>query len=124
LHAEDANVGRLVAKPKKELDRPWRNPGVGKKSHSLSGVQGMELIFGKNGGVREGLTDIFQLEVGKVNHDLGRRHPVGHKIDDVGDGDAQAADRCAASQNIRVLGDAIKDVRHEFLLVIVSQALS
>lgn len=84
----------------------------------------MELIFGKNGGVREGLTDIFQLEVWKVSHDLGRRHPVGHEIDYVGDGDAEAADGCAASQNVRVLGDAIKDVRHEFLVAIVSQALS
>ncbi len=33
----------------------------------------MELIFGKNGGVREGLTDILQLEIGKVSHYLGRR---------------------------------------------------
>jgi hypothetical protein len=84
----------------------------------------MELIFGKNGGVREGLTDIFQLEVGKVSHNLGRRHPVGHEIDDVGDGDTEAADGRAASQNIRILGDAIKDVRHEFLVAIVSQALN
>lgn len=40
LHAEDANVGRLVAKPNKELDRPWRNPGIGKKSHSLQECKG------------------------------------------------------------------------------------
>jgi hypothetical protein len=78
-------------------------------------MQGVELIFGENGGVRERLTDVLYFEVRKVSHNFGRRHTVRHEIDDMGDGNAEAADGCAPGQNVRVLGDAIEGVRHESL---------
>ena len=88
------------------------------------GVQRVELVFGEHGRIRQGLADVLDLEVGKVSHDVRRRHPIRHEVDDVGHGYAEPTDARAAGQNLRVLGDAIKRLRHSVLTGTLPQVLS
>jgi sirohydrochlorin ferrochelatase len=70
----------------------------------------MDFILRQSSGVRERLANVFLLEVRQFLDDLCRCHPVRDKVDDVRDGDAKAADRRPAGEDIRVLGNAIECV--------------
>jgi hypothetical protein len=76
----------------------------------------VELVLGQRSCIGECLSDVFLFEIRQVGDDLRWRHAVGHKVDDVGDGDAEATDRRAAGQHIRILREPVERVRH--LLII------
>lgn len=113
----------LVPSLKKEQNGGGRNAGVGKETQTRLGVQRVELVFGEHGRIRQGLADVLDLEVGKVSNDVRRRHPIRHEVDDVGHGYAEPTDARAAGQNLRVLGDAIKRLRHSVLAGTLPQVL-
>lgn len=83
----------------------------------------MDFVLGEGSRVGERLANVFFLEVRQFCDDLRRRHPVGHEIDDVCNGDSQSADRCTTSEDIWVLRDAIEGSFHNtYLWFIVAQA--
>ena len=72
----------------------------------------MEFVLRKNRRVGERLTHVFLFEIRQFLDDLCRGHAVGHKIEDVCDGDAKAADSGEASHHGGILRDPIDGVRY------------
>ena len=87
---------RLVSQTLEELDRRGRYPGIREKSHGGSGVQWVELVFGKNGRVGEGLSDILDIEVRQFRDNLGRHHPIRYEINHMRNRNAKTANGCPA----------------------------
>ena len=54
---------RLMSDASEELNGRRRYPGIREKPHGGSGGQGVELVFGKHGRIREGLSDVLDVEV-------------------------------------------------------------
>ena len=95
-----------------KLHRSGRYSGVREKPHGGSGVQRVELVFGKNGRVSEGLPDVLEIEVWQVCDDLSGRHAVRHEIHDMRHRDAKAPNGRPTRQHIRVLRDAVEVRSH------------
>jgi hypothetical protein len=73
----------------------------------------VDFVLGQGGRVGERLMDVFFLEVREFRDDLRRRHPVCDEIDDMRDGDPEAADRCPPGEDGRILRDAIERAFHD-----------
>ena len=80
----------------------------------------MKLILSQHRGISKGLPNVFLFQIREIGDDLRRRHAVGHEVDDMGHGDADAVYGGPAGQHVRILGDAIERVRHVVLSVIVA----
>lgn len=97
--------------------RPWPIPRrkstvLGEMPPSASNCIGLTDEWN---GVRQGLTNVLFFKLGQVGHDLRGRHAVRYQVDDMGDGDTQAANGGSTRQDVRIHGDAIERVRHRRL---------
>jgi hypothetical protein len=109
-------MNRVVSQVSQELNGPGRDTRVGQEPHRL-GANGMQLVLRQGSRVAQRLTDVFWLEIRKVGNDLRGGHVVREEVDDVRHGDPKAANRRAAAEDIRVLGDAIEWYATVFLSV-------
>ena len=73
----------------------------------------MKFVVGQDSRVREGLPDVFFLEVRQFRDDLRRRHAICDEVNDVCDGDSKATDRRSPSEYMRVLRNPIEGVCHD-----------
>ena len=115
LQPQRTDVDLIVSKLPQELDGPRRGTCVGQEPHRL-GANGMQLVLCQGSCVGERLADVVWLEIRKVGDDLRGGHVVREQVDDVRDGNPKAANRRAAAEDIRVLGDAAECMCHRFSL--------
>ena len=111
LHAERPDVHGFMTELNQKINGDRREPRISEETHR-SGAKRVKLVLGKSRGVRQCLPNVFFFEVRQVGDDLRGRHAVGDEVDDVGDGDAKAADCGSAGQNVRILRDAVEGLRH------------
>ena len=116
-------MDRLVTKLLQELDSLRGDSGIRQEPHAELSAKRVDFVVGKRRSVGEGLTNIFFVQLWQVRDDLRGRHAVGDEIHHVRDGDAQAADRGAAPEHARVLGDSFEGVRHD-LPILTRSAVS
>jgi hypothetical protein len=76
----------------------------------------MNFVLRKGRSVRQGLSDVLRVEVWQFLDDLGRGHAVRNEVDDVGDRDPKAPDRCTPCKHGRISCDAIERLSHSVAL--------
>ena len=71
--------------------RTWANPKLGRHRRET-----------------QRLANVLDFQVRKLGADLLAAHPIGYKVDAVGSGDPQAAQRGAPGKNVRIKRDSIE----------------
>ena len=72
----------------------------------------MNFVPGESGSVGERLANVVLFQIRQLLDNLCRRHPVGDKVDDVRDGDAKSADGPSPAEDVGIMRNPIKCVRH------------
>jgi hypothetical protein len=112
-----AQMKSVVPLRPQPLDDAFGNTHVGEKLHPRLS-SGTDLFIGEPGGIRQGLLDVFALEIRIISKHLIPSGAVSNLSDDHRDWNAHTTDRGTAAENTWIKCDTIK---HLWLLLPPSQ---